>query len=197
LDEEHERIVATIRERFTLVARSPERETKFAVGRSSAERLGYSPEDLASAPAASVASFAGVGYPFAMGVPQSGDLVLDIGSGAGLDMFLAAKQVGTDGRVLGIDLVYDMVSKARASSREIQSSRTTFICGDASVLPLSNASVDLVITNGVFNLCLDKPAVVSEMFRVLRPGGRLQLADILLEEHISPEEVARKGTWSD
>ena len=102
-----------------------------------------------------------------------------------------------DGKVIGVDMTPEMIAKARHNASLLGVTNVEFILGEIEDLPLPDASVDLVISNGVFNLCPDKPKVLSEVFRVLKPGGRLQMADILLEPHVTPEEVATKGSWSD
>jgi ubiquinone/menaquinone biosynthesis C-methylase UbiE len=114
-----------------------------------------------------------------------------------MDSLIAAQKVGPTGRVIGVDMVPEMVVKARQNADAVRLTNVEFRPGTADDLPLADTSLDVIITNGVFNLCLDKPQVVSELFRVLRPGGRLQMADILLEEHVTPVELTSKGTWSD
>ena len=148
-------------------------------------------------PASLTESFCGVGNPFALGEPQPGQIVLDLGCGAGFDTLLAARRVGPKGKVIGIDMTPEMLAKACHNAAVLGVTNVEFLLGQIESLPLPDASVDLVISNGVFNLCPDKPGVLGEVFRVLRPGGRLQMADILLEPHVTPEEVARKGSWSD
>jgi len=123
--------------------------------------------------------------------------VLDLGSGPGLDSLLAARRVGPTGKVVGVDLCKEMVEKARRNALLLGLHNVEFVNAGIEKLPLPDGSVDMVISNGVFNLCPDKPAVLAEAFRVLRLGGRLQMADILLQEGFTPKEVARKGSWSD
>lgn len=186
-----------VKDRFAALARNPAEEKRFPVGPDSAKRLGYSTQEIDSLPTAATESFAGVGNPFSLGELRSGQTVLDLGCGAGMDSILAARRVAPSGKVLGVDMVEEMLGKARRNARAAGLSNTDFRAGAADALPVPSASVDVVITNGVFNLCVDKPKVVAELFRVLRPGGRLQMADILLEPHVTPEELAGKGTWSD
>lgn len=185
-----------VRARFAALATDPASEGRFPVGPASAKRLGYPADEIDALPAAATESFAGVGYPFAAGDPRPGQTVVDLGCGAGLDSLLAARRVGPAGAVFGIDLTEQMTAKAAANAAAGRAN-VTFRTGRADALPVPDGSIDLVISNGVFNLCVDKPAVVAEMHRVLRPGGRVQMADVLLEPHVSPAELAGKGEWSD
>jgi arsenite methyltransferase len=188
---------ASVTDRFTLVAESPERERRFPVGPQSAKRLGYDAAEVDALPASVTESFCGVGNPFFLGQPRPGEAVLDLGCGAGFDTLLAAERVGPNGKVIGIDMTPVMLAKARSNAETLGLMNVEFLLGEVEALPLADSSVDLVISNGVFNLCPDKPRVLSEVFRVLKPCGRLQMADILLEPHVTPEEVASKGSWSD
>jgi arsenite methyltransferase len=197
VDDNTDDIKAAVRGRFVRLALAPQEEQKFPVGPASARRLGYDPAEIDSLPAEATESFAGVGNPLALGELRPGEAVLDIGCGSGLDGILAARHVGPGGRVVGVDFAPEMVEKARQNAAATGVANAEFLMGEADALPLSGASVDVVISNGVFNLCPDKPGVLAEAFRVLRPGGRLQLADILLHDEVTPEEVARLGEWSD
>jgi arsenite methyltransferase len=188
---------SAVKERFAALARNPTEEKRFPVGPDSARRLGYPSQEIDSLPLAATESFAGVGNPFSLGELRPGQSVVDLGCGAGMDSILAARQVESTGKVIGVDMVEEMLAKARRNAEAAGVSNTDFRAGRADALPVPAGSVDVVITNGVFNLCVDKPKVVAELFRVLRPGGRLQMADILLEPHVTPEELAGKGTWSD
>jgi arsenite methyltransferase len=188
---------ASVKDRFRSVAIAPDQERKFPVGPESAKRLGYDVTEVDSLPPSLTESFCGVGNPFSLGDPQPGQTVLDLGCGAGFDTLLAARRVGTTGMVIGVDMTAEMIVKARTNAENLGLMKVAFVLGEIEDLPLSDASVDLVISNGVFNLCPDKPRVLSEVSRVLKPGGRLQMADILLEPHVTPEEVATKGSWSD
>ncbi len=190
-------IRAAVEQRFAQVARSPDQEKKFPVGPSSAKKLGYDPPEIDALPPAATESFCGVGNPLALGEIRFGQIVLDLGSGAGLDSLLAARRVGPTGRVVGVDLCPEMVEKARRNAFLLGLHNVQFMQAQIEKLPLPDASVDVVLSNGVFNLCPDKPAVLAEAFRVLRPGGRFQMADILLHDDVMPEEVAQKGEWSD
>lgn len=192
-----EEIRAAVKQRFAKVARSPDQETMFPVGPASAKKLGYDPQEIDSLPCSATESFCGVGNPLGLGELRSGETVLDLGSGAGLDSLLAARRVGPSGKVIGVDLAPEMVEKARRNARALGLTRVEFHQAEIEHLPLPEGSVDLVISNGVFNLCPDKPKVLAETFRVLRPGGRLQMADILLHDDVTPAEVVQKGEWSD
>ena len=192
-----EEIRAAVEQRFAQVARSPEQERKFPVGPASAKKLGYDPQEIDALPASVTESFCGVGNPLGLGDFRPGQTVLDLGSGPGLDSLLAARRVGPTGKVVGVDLCPEMVEKARRNASLLGPRNVEFMQAQIEKLPLPDGSVDVVISNGVFNLCPDKPAVLAEAFRVLRPGGRLQMADILLHDGVTPEEVAHKGEWSD
>ena len=195
-EEKPDELKAEIRERFARLALTPDEEQPFLVGAESAKRLGYDAAEIDSLPASVTESFAGVGNPLALGELRVGDVVLDLGSGAGLDSVLAARRVGPTGRVIGIDFGTEMVAKAKRNAEAVAATNAEFRQGEADGLPVGDASVDVVISNGVLNLCLDKPMVLAEVFRVLRPEGRLQMADMLLDDAVTPDEVAQKGAWS-
>jgi SAM-dependent methyltransferase len=188
---------ASVIDRFRKVAIAPDQETKFSVGPESAKKLGYDLCEVDALPSAVTESFCGVGNPFLLGQPLPDHRVLDLGCGAGFDTLLAAKKVGPNGKVIGIEMTPEMIVKARNNAETLGLANVEFFLGEIEDLPLPDASFDLAISNGVFNLCPDKPRVLSEIFRVLKPGGRLQMADILLEPQVTPEEVATKGSWSD
>jgi SAM-dependent methyltransferase len=197
MSETPDRIKAEIKQRFVDLALDPRGERKFPVGPDSAKRLGYGPDEIGALPESLTESFAGVGNPLALGELRGGEVVLDLGCGSGLDSLLAARRVGPTGRVIGVDFAAEMVEKARRNAEAVGVTNAEFRRGEADALPVEDGSVDVVISNGVFNLCVDKPKVLAEAFRALRPGGRLQMADILLHDDVGPEEVTRKGTWSD
>lgn len=188
---------ATVKERFAKVAQTPEQEKKFPVGPASAKKFGYDPTEIDSLPQSVTESFCGVGNPLGLGDLRAGQTVLELGSGPGMDSLLAARRVGPSGKVIGVDMCEEMIAKARRNAELLGLQNVEFVNAGIENLPLPNGSVDVVITNGVFNLCLDKPRVLAEAYRKLRLGGRLQMADILLEEGVTPEEVAKKGSWSD
>lgn len=182
---------ASIREEYSAVANEPERGFHFHTGRQLAHLLGYPEEWLIGLPESSVASFAGTGNPFSLGALNPGDKVVDIGSGAGFDSLIAARMVAPDGQVVGIDMTPAMIEKAKTAARQAGISNAEFRQGYAETLPIEDGRADVVISNGVLNLIPDKPAAVQEMARILRPGGRLQIGDILVQKAV-PESAKRK-----
>lgn len=197
MSENAEEIRSKIKERFVKVALEPKAKQRHPTGPESAKRLGYAAADIDGLPATVTESFAGVGNPLALGELRPGDTVLDIGCGAGVDSILAARKVGPSGWVVGVDMTEQMVEKAKDNAVAAGVANAEFHTGEADLLPAEAGTVDVVISNGVFNLCLDKPKVVAEVFRVLRPGGRLQMADILLDDTVTAGQVDKKGVWSD
>jgi SAM-dependent methyltransferase len=192
-----EEVRSRIKDRFVKVALEPQAKQRHPTGPLSAKQLGYDPVQIDALPAQVSESFAGVGNPLALGELRPGDTVLDLGCGAGLDSILAARKVGPAGKVVGIDMTEEMVAKAIANAAAAGIANAEFHQGEADQLPVADRSVDVVISNGVFNLCLDKPRVLAEVFRVLRPGGHIRMADILLEERVTAEQVQSKGSWSE
>jgi arsenite methyltransferase len=190
-------IHTAVKERFAAVAISPGQEKKFPVGPASAKKLGYDSSEIDALSSSMTESFCGVGNPLDLREVLPGQTVLDLGSGAGLDSLLAAKRVGPTGKVVGVDLCPEMVEKARRNALLLGLNNVEFVEAGVEKVPLPDGSVDVVISNGVFNLCPDKPKVLAEAFRVLRPGGRLQMADILLHDDVTPDQVACLGEWSD
>ena len=167
-----------VREKYRAVATDPAGHFHFHTGRELARRLGYDDDAVAALPDRAVQSFAGVANPFALQPLGPGDRVVDIGSGAGFDSFLAAAQVGPASRVIGVDMTPEMLEKSTATAAELGLDHVEFRAGLAESLPVADAWADVVISNGVINLCADKHAVLSEIRRVLKPGGWLQFADI-------------------
>jgi arsenite methyltransferase len=192
-----DQIRARIEERFVKVALEPQEKQPFSIGPDSAKSLGYDAAEIDALPPTVTESFAGVGNPLGLGQITPGQTVLDLGSGAGMDSLLAARRVGREGKVIGVDVNEAMLAKARRNASALGLENVEFRRAEAADLPLPDGSVDVVISNGVFNLCLDKPKVLAEVFRVLKPGGRIQMADILLDDGVTPQEVERKGAWSD
>jgi len=167
-----------VREKYREVALAPYGEHHFHTGRPLAARLGYDLEVVEALPDRAVESFAGVGNPFSLRNLAPGEKVVDIGSGAGFDSFIAAGQVTAIGRVVGIDMTPEMLIKSRETAQALGFSNIEFRDGLAEVIPVADGWADAVISNGVINLCADKQAVFAEIHRVLRPGGTLQFADI-------------------
>jgi len=167
-----------VREKYRAVATDPTGPFHFHTGRDLARRLGYDADAVSALPDRAVESFAGVANPFQLRRPAPGERVVDIGSGAGFDSFLAAQQVGPKGQVIGVDMTPEMLDKSTATAAELHLTQVEFRGGLAEALPVDAGWADVVISNGVINLCADKRAVLSEIRRVLKPGGWLQFADI-------------------
>jgi arsenite methyltransferase len=184
-----------IKKTYASVSDEPDREFIFPTGRVWAEDLGYPPE-LANVPDSAVESFAGVANPWTMGRLSPGERVLDLGSGAGTDSLVAAQMVGEQGRVTGIDMTPEMLAKARAASSVMGVGNVEFLEGEAERLPFPDASFDVVVSNGVIDLIPDKDAVFAELFRVLTPGGRIQIADVTIQNPVSAEGRRNIDLWT-
>jgi SAM-dependent methyltransferase len=177
------------------VAEQPEGEFHFFHGREAAELFDYDPALLDAAPPAAVASFAGVGNPHARSALQPGETVLDLGSGAGLDGLIAAWQVGPTGHVIGLDLNPTMCRRARENA-DLSGTRLECREGRMEEIPVDDGSVDVVISNGVINLSFQKRKVVRELFRVLRPGGRISITDIVSAKQLKQSIVNDPKLWA-
>jgi arsenite methyltransferase len=184
-----------IKKTYASVSDEPERDYIFPIGRPWAEDLGY-PEELASVPDGAVESFAGVANPWQLGRLAPGERVLDLGSGAGTDSLIAAQMVGAQGRVTGIDMTPEMLAKARAAAAEMGAENVEFVAGEAERLPFADGSFDIVISNGVIDLIPDKDAVFGELYRVLTPGGRIQIADVTIQNPVSEEGRRNIDLWT-
>jgi SAM-dependent methyltransferase len=180
-----------IQDEYAEVAANPEKGFHFHTGRPLARMLEYADEWLEGLPESSIESFAGTGNPFSLGELRPGERVVDVGCGAGIDSLIAAKKVGPDGRVMGVDMTPSMLEKARQGAEEAGLRNVEFREGYAEELPIVDGWADVVISNGVLNLMPDKGAALEEMSRVLKPGGRLQIGDILVQKAV-PESAKRK-----
>ncbi len=191
-----EALRSQIRDKYAEVALTPEKGFHFHTGRPLARMLGYDDGIMDALPQGTVESFAGTGNPFSFGDLRPGETVLDIGCGAGFDTLIAARQVLPAGRVIAVDMTPAMLEKAAAGAREIGLSNVDFRQGLAEKLPAANESVDVVISNGVINLCPDKMAVMGEVYRVLQPGGRFQIADIVVQKEVPQDAKDDIDLWS-
>lgn len=191
-----EELQGKVQNMYRRVAREPEGEFHFEMGRALAERLGYATEELDAIPEEAVRSFAGVGYYFDLADLRERESVLDLGSGSGMDAFIAANQVGPTGRVIGIDMTDDQLEKAEQLSVRAGYRNVEFRRGFLEDLPIEDGSVDCVISNGVINLCPEKERVFREIERVLRPGGRLALADIVTEKNLPENVTCNADLWA-
>jgi arsenite methyltransferase len=184
-----------IKKTYASVSAEPEKDFIFPTGRAWAEDLDY-PEELANVPERAVESFAGVANPFSLGRLARGERVLDLGCGAGTDSLVAAQMVGPEGRVTGIDMTPEMLGKARAAAEELGVENVEFVESEAERLPFPDGGFDVVLSNGVIDLIPDKDAVFAELFRVLAPGGRIQVADVTIQNPVSEEGRRDIDLWT-
>lgn len=196
LSRQRDAIVGAVRAMYTDVARDPTREFHFPTGRSACVFVGYPEAQLDAVVPEVLESFAGVAYPFAADAICPGDTVLDIGSGSGTDVLIAAGLAGPTGRVIGIDLTSAMLDKLEPGAATSRAA-IELLHADAEALPLPDASVDVVTSNGVLNLVVDKRRAIAEMFRVLRRGGRVQIADIVLATPVSEACRSDPRLWAE
>jgi SAM-dependent methyltransferase len=185
-----------VREKYRAVAVEPDATYHFHTGRRLAARLGYDPAIVDALPDRAVESFAGVGNPFSLRTIKRGERVVDVGSGAGFDSFVAAHHVGPDGAVVGVDMTAEMLTKATDTADELELTHVVFRHGLAEDLPVETGWADVVISNGVINLCANKRAVFDEIHRVLRPGGVLQFADIANGRPVPIEAMRDVDLWT-
>jgi arsenite methyltransferase len=185
-----------IRKTYADVSTDQQRDFIFPTGREWAQELGYPEPELSRVPDASVESFAGVANHWPLGRIEPGLVVLDLGCGAGTDVLIAAQMTGPTGRVIGVDMTASMLDRARASAAEMGLANIELHESLIEALPLDDASVDVVISNGVIDLVPDKDAVLDEIDRVLRPSGRLQLADIVIHHEVSEDARKRIDLWT-
>lgn len=185
-----------IREEYEVVALKPEQGFHFHTGRPLAHMLGYEEAWLANVPPFSLDSFAGTGNPFSLGQLNAGEHVVDIGSGAGMDSLIAAAMVGPHGHVVGVDMTPAMLQKAKRAAAATGLNNVEFREGYAEALPVPSGWADVVISNGVLNLMPDKAAALQEMARVLKPNGRIQIGDILVEKPVPTSAKRKIDLWT-
>jgi len=186
-----------VKTKYRDVAVNPHGTFHFHTGRPLARRLGYDESVVARMPESAIEAFAGVGNPFSQGPLKPGDRVVDLGSGGGFDCFVAAEQVGPEGRVVGIDMTEEMLQRSRAAAMTMGVRNVEFRQGVIEDLPIEDGWADVVISNGVINLCADKRHVFDEIMRALRPGGRLQFADIATGKTVPEAAVRNIDLWTD
>lgn len=195
-EEERQAVSAGVTAKYIKVASSPEGQFKYPTGREGLETLQYDAALLAALPNEVAATYCGVGNPFSLGAIEPGQSVLDVGCGAGVDTILAARLAGPSGRAVGVDVVPAMLDRARRNLAETDCNNVSFEEGSAEVLPFTDRSFDVVISNGALNLVPDKLRALAEVLRVLKPGGRFQLADQVLTGRQPADPQARIASWS-
>jgi SAM-dependent methyltransferase len=186
-----------VRIKYREVAVNPRGSFHFHTGRPLAQRLGYDEAVIARMPDSAIEAFAGVGNPFSLGALKPGERVVDLGSGGGFDCFVAAGQVGAEGHVVGVDMTEEMLARSRAAAAAMGLQQVEFRQGVIEDLPVEDGWAGAVISNGVINLCADKRRVFTEIMRVLRPGGRLQFADIASGKPVPEAAIRNIDLWTD
>jgi SAM-dependent methyltransferase len=185
-----------IRTNYGAVVEHPDATFHFHTGLRAAANAGYRDEWLEGLPKSSIASFAGVANPFHWGLPRPAERVVDVGSGTGMDAMVAANAVGAEGRVIGVDMTPEMIERAREGAEEAEISNVEFRVGFAEQLPVDDGWADVVISNGVINLVPDKLGAYQEIARVLKPGGRVQIADICVEKPVPESALKDIDLWT-
>jgi arsenite methyltransferase len=194
--QDQKRIEESIRVKYSKVAVSLEGLFRYPTGRTGLETLHYDPQIIQDLPESVAAAYCGVGNPFTLGPIHPGEAILDIGCGVGVDSLIAARLVGPSGSVRGIDLVPEMLNRAQENARLVGAGNVEFTEGSAEELPFPDSSFDVVISNGVFNLVVDKVKALEEVMRVLKPGGRFMIADQVLVGELPKETKARVENWA-
>lgn len=195
-DVDRSQLREAIQAEYCEVARDPSQGFHFHTGRRLTEIVGYASEWLEGVPETAIESFAGTGNPFSLGRLAEGERVVDVGSGGGIDSLIAAGMVGPSGRVIGIDMTPEMLGRARRAAREAALENVEFREGFMEALPIEDGWADAIISNGVLNLTPDKASVLGEMMRVLKPGGRLQIGDILVEKEVPDAAKRQIDLWT-
>lgn len=193
--QDKKRIEESIRKKYAKVASNPVGLFRYPTGLAGLKALDYDPAMVRLLPESVAASYCGVGNPFTLGPIHKGDLVLDIGCGAGVDTIIAAKMVGSKGTVTGVDLVREMLAQARENVRMMEFKNVTFMNTSGEKLPFTDNSFDVVVSNGVLNLIPDKVRALAEAFRVLKPSGRLMIADQILVGQVPKDKKAKIKSW--
>ncbi len=194
---DNQEVEHVVQEMYEEVATFPNKEFHFPTGRNSCLNLGYPEEELNAIPASAVGPFAGVGYPFLADIIKEGDTVVDIGSGSGVDAIIAALKTGSEGQVWGIDITPAMIRRARENIEKTDLENIRIVEGQAIDIPLDEETIDAVTSNGVINLVPDKKGAFEEIYRILKPGGRIQISDIVLTKPVSEKSKSNAQLWAE